>query len=97
LRRRNPFALLGPISVVNLAMFALIQLPPWTSSLPGPFEAVRSGLSAEAALGVLLLSASLIAAWVVAGVVVRLRTREEEQFDRDRMYPPAAYWEGSDD
>ena len=41
-----------------------------------------------------LLSIGTVAAWIVAGVAIRLRAREEEQFDRDQMYPPAEYWRG---
>ena len=55
------------------------------------------GIAPETVFGLLpIASACLILAWAVAAVVVRRRTREEEQFDRDRMYPPAEYWEAQD-
>lgn len=93
-RRRNPFALLGPVGVVHLSMhWLLTALTPETA--PGVVAAVRSGVTGISPLTV--LSVALISSWIVAGIVVRLRTRETERFNRDRMYPPAGYWEGGND
>lgn len=95
-RRRNPFALFGPLGVVHLVAYLFARWLPWTS-IAGPFDVFRAGLSPETAYGAIpIVGAALIGGWIVAGVVVRLRTRETEQFDRDRMYPPAEYWEDED-
>ena len=95
-RRRNPFGFLGPVGVFYGVVYLFALLLPWWDQ-PGPADALRYGIAPETVFGLLpIASACLILAWAVAAVVVRRRTREEEQFDRDRMYPPAEYWEAQD-
>lgn len=96
-RRENPFLFHGSLGLTYLIIYAALKRFAGMA-LPGPIETLSSELTASTIIGYVPIGAGLfIGAWFLAGIWSRRNTREEEQFNRDTMYPPKEYWEEATD